>query len=251
MSGLNLSIAAGTVPYGTALPGSAQALINFVAAYGLINGQAGFNGLNYGATTPPPEAQNLPWFKTDQYGNPIGFFSWNGATWATIPSTVANGTFANAPAAPTVGTEYFATDLGCLIIFSSSGWTTASGTVGDLKAVTATSIATALTNNPGWAQHTASIGCVIGNAGPATGISVVHNPGDVIGEENHTLTINEIPSHTHAFTGYLNGASANGNTGPGGILSDHNATATQGTGGSAGHNTIQPTFYGFWLVKMF
>jgi hypothetical protein len=252
MSGLNLSLAAGTVPYGTQLPGTAQALINFVAAYGLINGQAGFNGLNYGATTPPPEAQNLPWFKTDQYGNPIGFFAWNGVAWATIPTAIANGAFAQAPPNPTTGTVYYATDIGCTIIYSSQGWTTLAGTVGDVKEVITTDLPTALNNNPGWAQHTASTGLVIAAAGPATSITTGQSPGTVIGEENHTLTINEMPSHTHTVADNQTGASATGNVqNPAGILSDHSGTSTGATGGGAAHNTIQPTMYLYRLVKTF
>jgi microcystin-dependent protein len=39
---------------------------------------------------------------------------------------------------------------------------------------------------------------VIG-AGAGQGLPV-YNPGDVLGEENHTLTINEMPAHTHTVT---------------------------------------------------
>ena len=252
MSGLNLTLQAGTTPYGAQLPGNCQALVNFIAAYVGIAGGGNFNGINYGSTTPAPANRGLPWFKTDTFGNPIGLFSWNGTTWTATPTQLASGTFANAPSAPSVGSLYYATDIGATIVYSSSGWTTLSGVVGDVKEVTAPSLTIALNNNPGWVQHTASIGCVIAAAGPATSISSAQSPGTVLGEETHTLSINEIPAHTHPVSANQNNAAASGNVGnPSGILADHSAAATGSTGGSAAHNNIQPTCYLYRLVKMF
>lgn len=248
---LVLSLQAGTVPSGTPLPGNAQAILTLVAQYMGIAGTQNFNGVNFGPNTPSADNRDKPWFKTDASGNPIGFFSWNGATWAAIPTNVANGPSSGRPGSPSVGTEYYDTTIGALLIYSPKGWTTTSGTVGDVKDVQAVDLPTALANNPGWAQDTQSVGLVVGAAGDATGITAAHPYGSIIGEENHVLQINELPAHTHPFTGFLNGASADGNTGPGGILSDHNVTATQSTGGSAGHNNIPPTIYYHRLVKQF
>jgi microcystin-dependent protein len=253
MSGLNLTLQAGTAPYQTALPGNAQALLDFIAQYTLIAGGQNFNGLNYGSSTPAPANRGLPWFQTDQFENPVGLFSWNGTTWAATPNQIASGTFANAPANPSVGSTYYATDIGCTVIYSTQGWTTLSGTVGDVKEVTATSLTTALNNNPGWAQDTASIGCVVIGSGPATSISSAYSPGTIVGEEMHTLSINEIPSHTHPLAqGGGGNASASGNVAnPSGILGSAESGSTGGTGGSAGHNNIQPSIAYFRLVKQF
>jgi microcystin-dependent protein len=251
MSGLNLTLQAGTAPYQQPLPGNAQALLNFIAAYIMIAGGQNFNGINFGASTPAPANRGLPWFKTDQFRNPLGFFSWNGTIWSGIPIVLANGPTTSRPPNPGVGTEYYDTTIGALLVFSASGWTTASGSVGDVKEVQAADIATALANNPGWVQDTQSTGLVVGAAGDATGITVAHPYGQIIGEEAHTLLLNEMPAHTHPFTGYLNGASANGNTGPGGILSDHNTTATQSAGGNAPHNNLPPMIFYWRLLKKF
>ena len=251
MAGLNLSLQAGTAPSGATLPGNVQALLNLVAAYTLINGQQNFNGLNYGASTPGPSSRNLPWFKTDQFGNPIGFFSWNGANWAAIPLVAATGPSTMRPNNPGIGTEFYDTTIGAVLIYSAMGWTTASGSVGDVKEVQAPDITTALTNNPGWVQDSASIGLVIGGAGGATAVTAAHPYGQTLGEEAHTQTLAELPAHTHPFTGYVTGASATGNTGPGGILSDHNPANTQSTGGGSPFNVIQPTIYYWRLLKQF
>lgn len=253
MSGLNLTLQAGKAPYGSQLPGNTQALLNFMAQYVLITGGQNFNGLNYGSATPAPANQGIPWFKTDVFGNPIGLFSWNGLTWAATPNQIASGSFANAPANPSVGSVYYATDIGCTLVYSSSGWTTLSGTVGDVKEVTATTLAVALANNPGWAQDSASVGLVVAAAGAATSITSGYAQGTVYGEESHTLQITEIPSHTHPIAqGGGGNASATGNAAnPSGILGSAQSGNTGATGGSAGHNNYQPTIWYWRLVKQF
>lgn len=252
MAALNLTIQAGTAPANAALPGNAQALLNFVAAYLLVNGASGFNGINFGASTPAPANQNLPWFKTDPFGNPVGLFSWNGLTWAPIPVVTANGNFSNAPQNPGIGTEYYATDIGCIIIWSSLGWTTASGTVGDVKEVQAATITIALANNPGWIQDTQSIGLAVGGAGAATAITAAHPYGQIVGEENHTMLLSELVAHTHTISANANNASANGNAQSNtGILADHSATATGSTGGGTPFNVLGPRIFYWRLVKQF
>lgn len=256
---LVLTLQAGTAPSGTSLPGNAQALLNFIAAYVGITGGQSFNGLNFGATTPTPENRDKPWFKTDGSGNPIGLYSWNGTAWATIPTNIASGPTAQRPSSPSIGTEYFDTTIGCLLIYASKGWTTASGSVGDVKEVKAADLSTALTNNPGWVQDTDSVGLVIGGAGDATAITAPHPYGSVVGEEAHTLTIAETPAHTHTLTGTNNWAAYSGQhqngSQPAGVYPIVTGQATASTTGSSGsggaHNTMQPTIFYHRLLKSF
>lgn len=255
MSGLNLSLQAATVPFGTALPGNAQAVVNLVAQYARVIGGGTFNGINYGSATPAPSNRSLPWFKTDTLGNPIGLYSWNGLAWAPIPILVASGTTAQRPSNPTVGTLFWDTTIGCQIAYVTQGWTTASGSVGDLKEVSATSLTTALNNNPGWAQDAASVGRVVAAAGNATGSTSAHNNGDVVGEESHTMQITELVSHTHNLQdGVFNGQFQNGPQGAG-IYPITTATtplqATQAAGGGSPFNVMQPTIYYWRLIKVF
>lgn len=232
------------------MPGNSQALINLIAAYVGVTGAQTFNGLNYGANTPTPDNRDKPWFKTDQLGNPIGFFSWNGLTWSAIPIVVGNGTTGMRPSNPGVGTEYFDTTIGVLLLYNGTIWTTASGSPGDVKEVKAPDITTALTVNPGWIQDTASIGLVIGGAGDATGITVAHPYGTVIGEETHQIAISELPAHTHTVPSGNGGVTADGNTGnPAGIIPDRNTVTSSSTGSNQAMNVIQPTAYYWRLVK--
>ena len=75
--------------------------------------------------------------------------------------------------------------------------------------------------------------------------------GTIVGEETHTLTTNEMPSHTHeglTWAGQdsitLNGGSATGYnlSFSGGLTtSDKNNIHTKAKGGSQAHNNVQPS----------
>lgn len=260
MSGLNLSISAGTAPNGTPLPSSAQALLNFCAQYLGISGANLFNGINFGVNTPAPENRGLPWFKTDTNGNPVGLFSWNGTAWITTPTVFSQGTTPNRPATPSNGSGFYDTTIGVLLIYDSpnASWKTADGSPGDIKEVLSTTLPDALTKNPGWAQHTASNGMVIGGAGDANSPATAHTPGQILGEEAHTIQVSELPAHAHAETwATYSGAFQNG-TQPTGVFpavspGSLNLTPanTANAGGGAAANVIQPTMYLYRLYKRF
>lgn len=260
MSGLNLFLQAGTVPLNDPLPSSAQALVNYISANTGIAGGSAFNGINFGPNTPAPQNRGLPWFKTDTYGNPIGLFSWNGTTWAPIPSAVSAGPTASRPASPTSGSTYFDTTIQVLILWNATAgnWTTASGSPGDIKEVLTTTLATALTNNPGWQQEMTTQGYVIAGAGNANNAATAHTPGTFLGEEAHTLVVSELAAHAHAeIYGTYTGQHQNG-TQPSGVFPavTPGSTAipvanTASAGSSVAHNTIQPTAYFYRLVKVY
>lgn len=260
MSGLNLTLQAQTCPALTPLPSSAQLLLNFVAQYTSIAGGSAFNGINFGSQTPAPQNRGLPWFKTDSSGNPIGLFAWNGLTWVAIPVITPSGATSSRPSAPVNGQQYYDTTINVLLMWNANnnGWTTVSGSPGDIKEVLTTDLPTALTNNPGWAQEPSTIGCVIGGAGSATGISAAHSAGSIIGEEAHTLSVSELASHNHAeIYGTYNGQHQNG-TQPSGVYpavtpgsTSIPVASTANSGGGAPHNNIQPTAYLFRLYKVY
>ena len=57
-------------------------------------------------------------------------------------------------------------------------------------------------------------GRVLGSAGSGSGLTT-RNIGSVVGEENHTMSLTELPSHTHSGTTDSNGAHSHSVTDPG------------------------------------
>ena len=234
-----------TYPSGTEIPGTMQGLANLLAQYFAVNGLSELGGINFGPTTPSEANRDKPWFKTDDSYNPIGFFAWNGSAWVTFDTgAIPSGPTASRLASPAVGQLYFDTDIKCVLIWERAKWRTADGSPGDVKFVKASTLSDALTNNPGWVEDTVGQNYVI------AGASSTHSYGSTAGAETHTLTIPEMPAHTHGLSEQ--------NDPNGG---DHNASGTDsflrtGTGRntlSAGegdpHNNMQPTRYLWCLVK--
>ena len=104
----------------------------------------------------------------------------------------------------------------------------------------------------GWSNFTQAFGRVIigvgqGNDGTET---LTVELGDTEGEYNHTLTEEEMPSHTHSYT-HFSGSLANGATFG---VDDNNPkpdqSATTGSGGNDDpHNNVQPYYALLYCVK--
>ncbi len=98
------------------------------------------------------------WLKTKKdateadpsFGNPIGWYEWNGSNWVPFTSLTLAGTTALRPASPEPFQQYYDTDISALIWFERSQWRTVSGIPGDIKAVGFETLTEALTANPGW-----------------------------------------------------------------------------------------------------
>ncbi len=257
---LILTLVAGTVPFGTEFPGTVQGLLDMIAQYEGITGGENFIAINFGPNEPGVDDRGSPWFKTDNSGNPIGWYSWNGMEWAVMPVVIPSGTTGERPNTPATAQMYFDTDINVLLIFYGTQWSTIGGSPGDMKFVQATTIEDALTKNPGWIQadENTMSGRVLGAAGTGTGLTP-RNYGDSIGEEDHTLILDEIPSHYHEVDVYV--AANNRWTATGAVSSGTgNLAGYGGTGinttpapspetGGLSHNTMQPTFFAWLLVK--
>jgi hypothetical protein len=92
---------------------------------------------------------------------------------------------------------------------------------------------------------------VIGAAGSGTPFSA-WNPGETTGEESHTLTIGEMPAHTHAIT---NVTSFAGPAGAQYLIENIAAAAspdvpTTSTGGGDAHNNMQPSVFLYFYMKL-
>lgn len=142
----------------------------------------------------------------------VGWFGWDGTIWRPFNGVPASGSTAERPTAPFAMEQFFDTDINVLLHFERGAWRTVSGSPGDIKAVTATTAAEAITINPGWSilgeGDNSYIGQVLAVATKDPGVSPVkvltppvgitsRAAGDSAGEETHVLTSEEHEQHTH------------------------------------------------------
>lgn len=191
--GLLLTLSPLTLPEGTQYPGQYQQLLNQLCQYLAIDGGENFAGLNYGSTEPAAENRDLAWWKTDDSGNPLGLYGWDGAAWVPAPLVIPSGATASRPENASVGQPYLDTDIDVMLIWNGAAWVTMAGSPGDLKFVRAATLAEALAKNPGWSYADDEANRVLVAASDGTGAGE-RAYGDTWGEEEHTITIAELPS---------------------------------------------------------
>lgn len=191
----NLAIQPATAPVDAPFPpASAQAMLNFVAAYLSISGLENLEGFVKSASSPAAEDQNRAWLRLDpSSGRPLGIYVFNGE-WTAVPlvvqsgeetptapkkgelffdvngglqvydgsqwtsNLVPTGTTAKRPESPSIHSLYYDTDISRLLRYTSQGWSTADGAIGDVKMVDADDEDEALTRNPGWVVYAAMAG---------------------------------------------------------------------------------------------
>jgi hypothetical protein len=251
---LTLQLVFGEPPGGSEFPGTPKALGDFLAQYFQITGGEDFTSVNFGPDTPTEENRDKPWFKTDEDGKPIGWFSWDGVAWTKQPETVKRGPTSERPEG-VEGLLYFDTDINALLIFERAAWRTAAGSPGDVKFVKAATIEDALEKNPGWVEDEDARGRVIGAAGEGAGLTP-RDYGAQIGEEEHALDITQIPEHKHSVPWAPYGGQFQNGSQPAGIYPIVTGAGTSlvssnpesGTGGLS-HNNMQPTVFYWALVK--
>lgn len=115
----------------------------------------------YAIGNSTPASVNPPvWLKTTQdatdlaptsYGDPIGWYVFDGASWIPFNSIVDSGSTSGRPANPADLQQFYDTDIGVLIWWERGAWRTVSGVPGDVKFVTYSTATAALAANPGWA----------------------------------------------------------------------------------------------------
>lgn len=160
---------------------------------------------------PPADDDAQIWLQTAN-GRVIGWYFWTGTAWRPSGNPSPSGTTAERPTTPVDLEQYYDSDIAALIQWERGAWRTVSGVRGDVKFVTVPTLAGALEQNPGWAYlgnlDQGYIGRVLGIAAKDPGLTPDANfatdsgitpqaPGDVLGEETHVLTGDEVLDHTH------------------------------------------------------
>jgi hypothetical protein len=255
---LDLVNVAGTVPGGTQFPGSVQGLLDLIAEYMAISGGAGYIPINFGPNTPGINDRDNPWFRTDNNGVPIGWFSWNGTEWEQMPVDVVSGDTAHRPAG-VQGQQYFDTDIKTQLVFDRGIWRTVTGCPGDVKFVRSCynggngiadpSMAQVLTANPGWDEWTPGAGRVLGGTGTGAGLTE-RTLAEEVGSEAVVLTEAQLAAHTHTVAGAAR-IMADGNvSNPGGIIASYSSVASGSTGTDEAHPNMQPTTFLHCIWKL-
>lgn len=91
------------------------------------------------------------------------------------------------------------------------------------------------------------LGRAMAAAGTGAGLTA-RNLGDTAGEETHTLTVSEIPSHSHTYSQLSSAVSGSFFWGSGPL--DTGAENTSSVGGGAAHNNLQPTSFLNFMIKL-
>ncbi|HEV2263722.1 MAG TPA: hypothetical protein VGR79_04230 [Stellaceae bacterium] len=97
-----------------------------------------------------------------------------------------------------------------------------------------------------------ALGRALAIAGSGAGLTT-RNLGDTVGEETHTLTVSEMPSHSHSVPSGANPGTGNayyGGCGPFVTVASTSGQTTGGVGGGGAHNNMQPTSFFNVMIKL-
>lgn len=85
-------------------------------------------------------------------------------------------------------------------------------------------------------------GRVLGTVGAGAGLTN-RSLGASVGAETHTLTVSEIPSHTHTYLGVTGQGVLGGGTDTAADEANRPTQTSGATGGGGAHNNMQPTVF--------
>lgn len=189
----------------------------------LIQGtlEGNVQSINFGSTTPAAADRDKPWFRIGADGTPDKFYSYSNGSW-----------LARHPIVP---------GIVCLYEGSSASITTLDG--GESAVITTTT-------GPFWEQVTQMAGRVPLGPGTLTLSGTVVAVGDTGGVDRHTLTVSEMPAHTHDLR-----VGGSGQADAGSIIetalnqdTPQGTAVTQSSGGGTSHQNMPP-YLGIFAIR--
>lgn len=207
MATFGFNITAGDPPPNTQFPSTVEGFLSLITQYlevsGLGDGQGEeiINTIVAGETAPVTDQQTTLWLKENNEGRRVGLLAYSGDSYNELNLT-DSGDWADRPTNVSVGEMYRAEDLGFTAIYSAGGWTTLGGVIGDLKYVQGATLQEALDRNPGWREFVAGRGrSLVGvNSDIGETDEDYQSAGNTFGTRDHTLIVDETPSHNHLKT---------------------------------------------------
>lgn len=191
----------------------------------VFNLDANIRNYNFGPTTPPAEKQGDPWLKTDSLFKPERWYVFSGGVW-----------IARHGLAPGIIALYMGTEVSVPTFDGGSG-----GTIVDVTE----------SSGPMWLKADEFNARVpVGTGAGTAPTSLVLSPGDNGGFETHTLTIAELPPHTHDVKIPQDTAVDTNQTLA--IQGDNSLKTTvvsEATGGGTAHNNLQPYTGGVFIKR--
>lgn len=210
----------------------------------------------------PLDGGPLLWFRLNESNTGVnGVFIFLNGRWQGLLRNT--GTTDNRPENPANLEEFYDETISTMIIWERGQWRTVDGARGDLKYVSWPTAEEAIQYNPGWEIYGTGESESAGlrgrflvmatknpGGGATTQLTTIGGVGEkeataLVGEEEHTLTVDEIPSHTHTVK-----ASTDGNGGGGGFsgIAFPSDLTTSGAGGDQPHNNVPPA-QACWLLR--
>lgn len=224
----NITISTAVVPAGTC-PTWIIALWPQLAALLSANLNGSLNVFNFGSSTPAPADQDKPWVRLDAAGRIDKFYNYSGGAWIAKHPVVAGLI------------QLWEGDISTIDTFDG----------GEVAAVTATT-------GPMWERVTALQAKFPIGVGTLPTTATILAVGSTGGEELHSLTVAEMPPHTHdvrtkvADTGGGSGVDRLRRVADAEVLPfDARTESTGGTGSPAatqGHNTLPP-YYALHFIR--
>lgn len=118
---INPQLVANLVPPGQCFPGNLQLLLNLIAQNMKVTGLDTSTFFSYGPTTPPTDAQSMPWLKTDASFGGLGWYTFAGGSWIPLLSPFITGMIIPIYTNPPVNSDPF---FYCDGIQAARGFTT-------------------------------------------------------------------------------------------------------------------------------